>query len=144
MRILVFTEGTILDDRSNVESWILCGDAAAKLNSWRKHGSEIIYLSSKRKSESLEEVKRALCEGGAPAGLILFRENAEEDYGDVAARASPNVIVEDDCVSIGGEVQMTYPKLRAELKSKVKSIVVPEFGGIDHLPDDPSELLKIK
>jgi hypothetical protein len=31
---------------------------------------------------------------------------------------------------------MTYPHLRPELKAKIRSIVVEEFGGIDHLPDD--------
>jgi hypothetical protein len=31
---------------------------------------------------------------------------------------------------------MTYPHLKPELKAKIKSIVVKEFGGIDHPPDD--------
>ena len=54
----------------------------------------------------------------------------------------PDVIVEDDCESIGGEEEMTCPGIRPELKSTVKSIVVKEFGGIDHLPDNIVELVK--
>jgi hypothetical protein len=53
----------------------------------------------------------------------------------------PNVIVEDDCESIGGEAEMTYPGMRPELKSKIKSVVVKESGGIDHLPDSLTELM---
>ena len=52
----------------------------------------------------------------------------------------PDVLVEDDCESIGGEVEMTYPHIRPELKPRIKSVVVREFGGIDHLPDDISAL----
>jgi len=53
-----------------------------------------------------------------------------------------DVAVEDDCESIGGETEMTYPGIRPELKSKVKSVVVKESGGIDHLPDNLVELMK--
>jgi hypothetical protein len=48
----------------------------------------------------------------------------------------PDVFVEDDCESIGGDVQMTYPHIRPEVKAKIKAVVVPEAAGIDHLPDD--------
>lgn len=33
-----------------------------------------------------------------------------------------------------------YPHLRADLKARIVSIVVTEFGGIDHLPDDSRDL----
>jgi len=36
---------------------------------------------------------------------------------------------------------MTYPRIKSELKMRIKSIVFREFGGIDHLPDDVSDLL---
>jgi hypothetical protein len=35
---------------------------------------------------------------------------------------------------------MTHPQLPPELRARVVSIVVPEFGGLDHLPDAPCEL----
>ncbi len=50
-------------------------------------------------------------------------------------------IIEDDCESIGGEKEMTYPGIKSELKTRIKSIVVKEFGGIDHLPGDVSALV---
>jgi hypothetical protein len=48
----------------------------------------------------------------------------------------PDIIIEDDCESIGGETEMIYPQIEAELRGKTRSIVVKEFGGIDHLPDE--------
>jgi len=60
----------------------------------------------------------------------------------VAEKVLPDIIVEDNCESIGGETELTYPGIRPELKSKVKSFVVKEFGGIDHLPDNIAELMK--
>ena len=51
-----------------------------------------------------------------------------------------HVPIEDDCESIGfGEI--TYPQIRPEVQARIKSIIVPEFGGIDHLPDSLQALL---
>ncbi len=117
----------------------MVGNAAMKLIDWKKHGATIVYLSSKRRDGTLDKVRRALKEGGAPEGELLFRRG-KEHYGEVAEKASPDIIVEDDCKSIGGEAEMTYPKLRRELQARVKSVVVQEWAGIDHLPDDPEAL----
>lgn len=70
-----------------------------------------------------------------------FRKNGEE-YKEVAERLMPDILIEDDCESIGGETEMTYLHIRPDLKSKIKPIIVKEFGGIDYLPDSISELLK--
>lgn len=53
----------------------------------------------------------------------------------------PDVLIEDDCESIGGEKEMVYPHIKPELRTKIKSIVVEEFEGIDHLPDEIDLLL---
>ena len=54
----------------------------------------------------------------------------------------PDLIIEDDCESIGGSSEMTYTYLKTELKAKIKLIVVKEFEGIDHLPDGINDLIK--
>jgi hypothetical protein len=54
----------------------------------------------------------------------------------------PDVLVEDDCESIGSG-QITYPQIRPDARARIKSVIVPEFGGIDHLPDDPQALLTL-
>jgi len=58
----------------------------------------------------------------------------------VAARHPPDVLIEDDCESIGGGAEITYPQIRPDVQARITSIIVPEFGGIDHLPDSLSEL----
>ncbi|MEM3684999.1 MAG: hypothetical protein QXT39_04985 [Conexivisphaerales archaeon] len=130
-----------MDDRVQTARWSLFGNAAAKLKAWQGHGATIVYLTSKKTSENIEKVRTALRDGGAPMAELFFRIG-DEDYGQVAKRIAPDVIVKDDCKSIGGEREMTWPKLQTELTTKVKQIVVPEFGGIDHLPDDLAELIE--
>ena len=70
----------------------------------------------------------------------MYHRRKNEEYKDVAERAMPNILVEDDCESIGGEVEMTYPHIEPEKKKKIESIPVPEFGGINHLSNSLNEL----
>jgi hypothetical protein len=176
MKILVFTEGTILTHKRwiglpreevvrQVKSWsdlseeeiaklrksgavpgpayfagsFPIGNAAKKIQAWKNGGATILYLTSRRTPEEVQIIKDILEKHGFPKGELLFRRLGEE-YKDVAERVLPDIIVEDDCESIGGEVEMTYSRIKPALKARIKSIVVKEFGGIDHLPDDPSRL----
>jgi len=160
MKIMVFTEGTIFThrdwinlareevvrrvregERSDNAGTIPIGNAAEKLQSWSRAGAQIVYLSSCREPGEVEQVREVLQLHGFPAGQVLFRQEGEE-YKDVAERAMPDVIVEDDCESIGGEIEMTYPHIRPEIRAKIISIVVKEFGGIDHLPEILSDLIR--
>ncbi|MGD0495794.1 MAG: hypothetical protein ABSB28_07100 [Candidatus Bathyarchaeia archaeon] len=178
VKILVFTEGTILTNKKwiglpreeavkQVKKWsnlskeeleklqkagdapspeyfaasVPIGKSAKKIGAWKKQGATIVYLTSRRKSTEVNIIRHVLKKYEFPEGKLLFRKEGE-DYRDVAEKVMPDVIVEDDCESIGGETEMTYPGIRPELKSKVKSVVVKEFGGIDHLPDDPEELMR--
>jgi hypothetical protein len=178
MRILVFTEGTILTHRRRarlpreevvrrVKSWssltqveleelrksgaapgpayfadsIPIGNAVRKIGAWQNQGATILYLTSRRTPEEVQIIGEVLKKHRFPEGELLYRQ-ADEEYKDVAERVLPDIIVEDDCESIGGEEEMTYPHIKPSVKSRIKSIVVKEFGGIDHLPDDLLSLLK--
>ena len=68
-------------------------------------------------------------------GTLLYRQSCES-YAQVAESAKPDILIEDDCESIGGEVEMTYPQIRPEIKTSITSIVVKEFSGIDDPPDN--------
>jgi len=166
MRILVFTEGTVfiggdvahlsrqeriravreeiarqaagepIDFRAEVPA----GNAVEKLHTWKRQGAEIMYLTSRTRPDEIEDIRYVLSQYGFPQGELFFRQEGEA-YKDVAERVLPDVLVEDDCESIGGEVEMTYPHIRPELKARIKSIVIPEAGGIDHLPDDIAALM---
>jgi hypothetical protein len=63
-----------------------------------------------------------------------------ESYGDAAGRESPDVLIEDDCESVGAE-EITYHQIPPKTRARIKSIIVPEFGGVDRLPDSLTELL---
>ena len=117
------------------------GNSVRKIKAWKKQGATIVYLTSRRRPEEIDIIRSVLERYKFPQGQLLSRKEGE-DYKDVAEKVLPDVIVEDDCESIGGEEEMTYPSIKPELKSKIKSIVVKEFGGIDHLPDEIAELMR--
>lgn len=121
-------------------SYIPVGNVVHKLIKWKEQNASIYYLSSRRTEDELKEIKNVLNKFSFPdPDNLLYREEGE-NYKDVVKRFIPDVLIEDDCESIGGEVEMTYPHIRADLKAKIKSVVVKEFGGIDHLPDDVNEI----
>jgi len=163
VRVLIFTEGTILIHRDHLgllrerivevvkklegpvgnEYFAACvpiGNCVRKIEAWRRQGATLLYLTSRRTPEEIQTIEGVLAKYLFPEGELLFRK-ADEEYKDVAERALPDVIVEDDCESIGGEEEMTYPYIKQELRSRIKSIVVKEFGGIDHLPDNVTDLV---
>lgn len=162
MKILVFTEGTTImhpsakglsreervkqsqtRERSihDYRNYIPNDNAVEKLLSWKEQRAEIYYLTSRTTSEEINDIRFVLEKFNFPDSQNLLYRNKGEEYKDVAERLIPNVLVEDDCESIGGEPEMTHPHIRKDLKQKIKSIIVKEFGGIDHLPDKISELM---
>lgn len=166
MKILIFTEGTILTHRSHIglprdkvvelvrnhrtplspnyfANSAPLGNCITKIAEWKRQGATILYLTSRRTPEEVEIIRKTLSDYHFPEGELLFRR-AGEEYKDVAERALPDIIIEDNCESIGGEKEMTYPHITKGLKARIKSIVVMEFGGIDHLPDNITDLLNYR
>ena len=164
MKILVFLHGTTIMHRGakglarerivrqvvegdpsvhDYASYVPVGNAARKLREWKRQGAKLWYLSSHRSTRDVEIDKSVLKKYGFPDGQVFYRRVGEE-YRDVVEkiRPLPNLIVEDDCESIGGEVEMVHPNLKPEVKDKIKSLVVKEFQGIDRIPDNISESMK--
>ncbi len=160
MRLLVFLHGTALMHAGGVGrtpeqrvaqvrtgqdptlhdygAYVPVGDVVAKLWRWQRQGARIDYLSSHRDPDDVAKDAQVLGRHGFPPGRVLARQ-PEQSYGDLAASESPDILIEDDCDSIGAH-QMTHPQIRPDLRRRIGSIVVPEFGGIDHLPDSLEEL----
>jgi hypothetical protein len=133
-------------------NYVPVGNAPEKLNKWVSQGAEICYLTSLSENKKVRGDEKVGKEGlkmdnivleryNFPKGIIYHRE-INEDYKDVIARILPlpNLFIEDDCESIGGEKEMTFPSLPNELKNKIKLIPIKEFGGIDYLSNNILEL----
>ena len=160
MRLLVFLHGTVLMHGGAVDvtraervaqvhaghptvgdyaAYVPVGQAVAKLHRWQDTGARIGYLSSHRNPDDVALDALVLRSHGFQAGRVLARQPGES-YGDVAGREAPDVLIEDDCESIGPG-QITYPQIPSAVRARIKSIIIPEFGGLDHLPDNPQALL---
>ncbi|MFA6386750.1 MAG: hypothetical protein WCW04_03210 [Candidatus Paceibacterota bacterium] len=152
-KILVFTEGTIIyhanaNGKTREEiigqvknkdkyvhqysSYIPIEHSVNKLKVWYYKGIKILYLTSRKKKEEIESIKKVLKYWDFPKGELYSRKE-NENYKDVAERVKPDILIEDDCESIGGEIEMTYPHISEKLKKSIKSIIVKEFEGIDNV-----------
>ncbi len=136
VRQSVEREKSVLD----YESYIPIGNAVGKLSNWKQQGVEIIYLSSHELKEDVEKDKSLLKRFNFPEGKVVFRKN-KENYKNIVERTVPDVFIEDDCKSIGGEKEMAITFVNPNTREKIKSIIVKEFQGIDELPDDINSLL---
>lgn len=61
---------------------------------------------------------------------ILCRRKGEQ-YSEIVEQLKPDILIEDDCKSIVGEKEWCITNVKEELKSKIQSVIVPEFKGID-------------
>jgi hypothetical protein len=121
-------------------SYVPTEGAVAKLTAWQHRGAEICYLSSHRTAAGAAIDNSVLAAHGFPAGPLYYRARGES-YADVARRWSADVVVEDDCESIGGQARTTASALARTPGQAVRCVIVPEFGGLRDLPDDPAGLL---
>jgi hypothetical protein len=150
MKILIFTEGTALKPDSEksheaheFRAYIPNGKVVQKLQGWKDQGADIYYLTSRTTSEEIDDIRYVLTTYHFPqVQNLLFRKDGQE-YKDVVEVLVPDIFIEDDCASIGGEAEMTYPHIKPEVQEKIHSIVVPEFANIDYLPEHISDLSKI-
>lgn len=132
-------------------AYVPIGNAVHKLQGWASQGATISYLSALTESklartdelvdaEALVLDQRVLERYSFPRGEIYHRKSGQH-YAQIVERLLPEVLIEDDCESIGGVMEMTITAVNPSIQKRVKSIVVKEFGGIDELPDDIVKLL---
>ena len=151
MKLLVFLHGTIIMHSSGVdkthkerveqsrkrdssvldyENYVPIGNAVEKLKQWQSQGHEISYLSSHESAEDAANDQSILDKYDFPKAPIHWRDN-KQTYAQVAEKIMPDVLIEDDCESIGGEIETTYYHINPATKPKIRQILVKEFGGID-------------
>lgn len=143
--IMIFVEGTILKPKSWLtlykhNSYIPIGNAVKIIDTWKKQGATIVYCTSRR-NKQVNTIVKLLKEYGFVGNCLLSRE-PKESYKEIVEVLQPDILIEDDCRSIGGSMHWCITKVNSTLKEKIKSIVVKEFKGIDHLSKDLKELIK--
>lgn len=123
-----------------VDEYVPVGNAVQKISTWQQQGAEIVYLSSNKRDSDIRKDISVLAKYHFSDAPVLYRRG-RETYADVAEKVMPDILIEDDCASIGGEKEMTYPYISPEKQKLIKSVVIPEFSGIDSLPDNLDGLL---
>jgi hypothetical protein len=91
--------------------------------------------------EEIGKIKEILSLYNFPEGQLLHRSDGKE-YQDVVEKNLPDILIEDDCESIGGLPMTVYPKIRSDIQKRVFLVSVREFVGIDDLPDDILDLIR--
>jgi len=140
---MIFIEGTIIKPKSwfslyNHNAYIPIGNAVARIESWQQQGATIIYCTA-RKERQADDIAALLKRYGFPGAFLAARE-PKESYKNIVETIQPDILIEDDCKSIGGAWQMCITKVEPEIKENIISIIVPEFKGIDNLPTDIEHL----
>lgn len=143
--ILIFTEGTIIGpgriwDLLNFNRYVPIGFCVQKITRWYDEKWNISYLTSRRSLREVNFIKEILKKYKFPGNRLYYRGKGES-YKDIAEEVIPDILIEDNCRSIGGKWQMTITYVEDNIKNKIKSIVVNEFKGIDHLPESAGDLL---
>lgn len=162
VKIGIFTEGTILmhknsaglgrseiiqqvkDGEPSVSEYgryIPIGQAVEKIKKWAGQDTVIIYITSRTDQKEIKDIQSVLDGHNFPKGRLEYRAIGGETYGKLAARVMPDILIEDDCESIGGEKEMIYSQIEPKIRKEMKLIKVREFQGLDHLPDDVCALM---
>jgi len=146
IKILIFAEGTILKPKSiftiyNHKSYLPIGNCIEKINGWHRQGAEILYCTSRKNNHAIE-IADILRRYGFAGTKLFFREKGQK-YKDIVELIKPNILIEDNCKSIGGSWQMCITYVQPLLKETIKSIIVKEFKGIDHLSQSINDLQQI-
>lgn len=134
--------GIDLGDIHDYQGYIPIHNAVEKIKKWKKQGAIIFYLSSRRVKEEIEAIRSILQKYDFPDFQNLLYRQQGEDYKDVAEGLIPDILIEDNCESIGGEKEMTYTYMSGNAKARMHSVTIKEFSGIDYLPDNLGQLKK--
>jgi hypothetical protein len=143
-KVLIFTEGTIIKHKNIINifdynTYVPIGNSVNKINAWHNQGYNIMYLTSRKNMKEVNFIKNILEQFNFP-GNYLYYCGKNERYNNIVEEIVPNIFIEDNCNSIGGEKQMSITYVNKEVKERIKSIIVKEFSGIDNLPNDIKEL----
>ena len=139
MKIMIFIEGTTFYTKPILFLFTKYGykpisDSVKKVNTWYNRGYEI-YLCSYVRKRRYDFIKSVIDFYGMKYTEILCRKKGEI-YSEIVEAIKPDVLIEDDCRSIGGQEQWCITNVNEDVKSHIQSIIVPEYMGIDSIRID--------
>ena len=135
-RIMVFTEGTTFYTKSflflfSKKGYEPLGKSINIINDLYSRGNEI-YLCSYVRRNRYHFIKSVMDYYNVNYTEILCRDKGEQ-YSDLVERICPDILIEDDCASIGGEKEWCITNVKEDIRKNIKSMIVKEFQGIDSI-----------
>ena len=135
-KIMIFIEGTTFYTKPflflfSKRGYIPIGNSIKIINDLYNKGNEI-YLCSYVRKNRYNFIKSIVDYYKINYTEILCRDKKEQ-YSDLVERIIPDILIEDDCKSIGGEKQWCITNVKEDVKRNIKSIIVEEFNGIDNI-----------
>lgn len=139
MKIMIFIEGTTFYTRPLLYLFTKfgykpIGNAVKTVNALYDKGYEI-YLCSYVRQARYSFIKEIIDFYGIKYTEIVCRAKGQQ-YSEIVEQLKPNVLIEDDCKSIGGLKKCCITNVKEEIRVNIQSIVVPEFTGIDGITTD--------
>lgn len=133
---MIFIEGTTFYTKSLLflftkHGYKPIGNAVEIVNALYDKGYEV-YLCSYVRKKRYNFIKSIVDFYGMAYTEILCRDKGET-YSQIVERLEPDILIEDDCKSIGGLKAFCITNVKEEIKKDVQSIIVPEFAGIDNI-----------
>lgn len=137
-KIMIFIEGTTFYTKPILylffkKGYVPIENAVNIINELYDNGNEI-YLCSYARKNRHHFIKSVIDSYHIQYTEILCRDKTEQ-YSDLVEKFIPDILIEDDCKSIGGEEQWCITNVREDIKRNIKSIIVEEFKGIDNIKD---------
>ncbi len=131
-KLMIFIEGTAFHTKLQSvfftsKAYTPIGNSIDKINEWYDN-YEVILCTFRR--HNLRLIRKALEFYGVRYHRLEYRRK-QESYAEVVVRVKPDLLIEDNCASIGGVKEMCITNVPDEIKSTIQSIVVEEFQGID-------------
>ena len=135
-KIMIFIEGTTFYTKPflflfSKKGYLPLGKSIDIVNNAFNRGNEI-YLCSYVRKYRYHFIKSIMDYYKINYTEILCRDKGEQ-YSDLVERICPDVLIEDDCESIGGEKEWCITNVSENVKKSIKSIIVKEFKGIDSI-----------
>jgi hypothetical protein len=135
-KIMIFIEGTTFYTKPflylfSKRGYVPLGNSVKIVNDLFDQGNEI-YLCSYVRKDRYRFIKSVMDHYKVKYTQILCRDKGEQ-YSDLVERVIPDILIEDDCASIGGEKEWCITNVREDIKKNIKSFIVEEFKGIDHI-----------